>query len=156
MPAAGDEIGDAAASEIGSVTGTDAPSDMPARALRLHVAIVETSPNAVVAIDGTGSIIYANPQVAVTFGYDRDELIGRPVEVLLPERVADRHVGHRNDFLARPLARPVGIGADLAGRRRDGTEFPACRGRGRGHDPAGAALNHVARAGWRGYATLTP
>jgi PAS domain S-box-containing protein len=87
-------------------------------------AVLEASPNAILGVGSGGLISYVNPQVEETFGYARDELLGRPVELLLPERVAERHVGHRNGFLARPVARPMGIGLDLAGRRRDGKEFP--------------------------------
>ena len=87
-------------------------------------AVLEASPNAIVGVDATAHITYANPQVQATFGYRRDQLIGQPVELLLPERVTDRHVAHRNGFMAHPVARPMGIGLDLAGRRRDGSEFP--------------------------------
>ena len=89
-----------------------------------RLGVLEASPNAIVAIDGRGRIIYANPQVEATFGYGRAELIGKPVEVLIPARVGDRHVRHRADFLSHPNARPMGIGMDLAGRRKDGSEFP--------------------------------
>jgi len=87
-------------------------------------AVFEASPNAILAIDERGLIIYANPQVAATFGYDRAELIGQPVERLIPDHLGDRHLGHRASFLANPIARPMGIGLDLAGRRRDGSAFP--------------------------------
>ncbi|HZC32509.1 MAG TPA: ATP-binding protein [Candidatus Bathyarchaeia archaeon] len=87
-------------------------------------AVLEASPNSVVAIDARGAITYVNPQVRLNFGYERDEVLGQPVELLLPERVTDRHVAHRDGFLAHPVARPMGIGLDLAGRRKDGTEFP--------------------------------
>src|SRR5918999_1651510 len=87
-------------------------------------AVLEASPNAIVEVDSTARIRYANPQVEATFGYSRDELIGKPVEMLLPERVTERHVAHRTGFMSHPAARPMGIGMDLAGRRKDGTEFP--------------------------------
>ena len=87
-------------------------------------AVLEASPNAIVAVDAEGRISYLNPQVEATFGYGRDDLIGRPIEVLLPERIGERHVGHRDGFLGHPVARPMGINLDLAGRRRDGSEFP--------------------------------
>jgi PAS domain S-box-containing protein len=86
--------------------------------------VLEASPNAVVAIDTSGRVAYANPQVEQTFGYTRDEIVGFPVEMLLPERIADRHVAHREGFLAHPVARPMGIGLDLWARRKDGSEFP--------------------------------
>ena len=87
-------------------------------------AVLESSPNAVIAVDDQALITYINPQASTTFGYARDELIGQPIELLLPERVAERHVAHRNGFLGHPLSRPMGIGLDLAGRRKGGTEFP--------------------------------
>jgi PAS domain S-box-containing protein len=87
-------------------------------------AVLEASPNAIVAVGEGARIIYANPQAETTFGYSRDELIDQPIELLIPERVTDRHVGHRNGFIANPVARPMGIGLDLAGRRKDGSEFP--------------------------------
>ena len=87
-------------------------------------AVLEASPNAIVAVDGTAQITYVNPQVEKTFGYAPDELLGQPVEILLPGRVAERHVAHRDAFIAHPGARPMGIGLDLSGRRKDGREFP--------------------------------
>jgi PAS domain S-box-containing protein len=87
-------------------------------------AVLEASPNAIVAVDATARITYANPQAEATFGYTLDELVGQPVEILLPKRVAERHVSHRNGFISHPGARPMGIGLDLAGLRKDGTEFP--------------------------------
>jgi PAS domain S-box-containing protein len=87
-------------------------------------AVLDASPNAVVAIDEQGRIVYVNAQVAATFGYAERELIGKLVEELLPDRVGPRHVTRWNDLLAHPVARALGGGIDLAGRRKDGTEFP--------------------------------
>jgi PAS domain S-box-containing protein len=89
-----------------------------------YSAVLQASPNAIVAVDASARITYANPQAEATFGYTRDELVGQPVEILLPGRVSERHVMHRNEFISQPGARPMGIGLDLAGRRKDGTEFP--------------------------------
>jgi PAS domain S-box-containing protein len=88
------------------------------------LAVLDASPNPIVAVDTHAAITYVNPQVANTFGYDARELIGQPIEILLPKGIAERHVAHRDGFLANPVARPMGIGLDLAGRRKDGTEFP--------------------------------
>ena len=90
----------------------------------LSTPVVDASPNAVVGVDGDGRIVYANQQAGVTFGYERDELLGRPIETLLPDHLRDRHVGHREGFRGQATARPMGIGLDLSGRRSDGTEFP--------------------------------
>ncbi len=91
---------------------------------RGHLAVLDASPNAIIAVDPEGQIVYANPQVVRTFGYALDEVIGQPVEVLLPARVTEQHVRHRTGFIRHPTARPMGIGLDLAGRRKDGSEFP--------------------------------
>ena len=95
-----------------------------AAAVEAQLGVLEASPNAVVAIDDRGQVMYVNPKAEEMFGYARAEVIGKPVELLIPERVHERHVGHRNGFLGHPLARPMGIGLDLSGRRRDGSEFP--------------------------------
>jgi PAS domain S-box-containing protein len=87
-------------------------------------AVLEASPNAIVAVDSEGRIQYVNRQAAITFGHRVDELLGASVEVLLPTGVAQRHVEHRRAFHGRPTARPMGIGLDLAGRRKDGSTFP--------------------------------
>jgi PAS domain S-box-containing protein len=108
---------------IVDITARKAAENLLAESERRFRAVLDASPNAVVAIDARGRIVYVNPQVATTFGYEADELLGQPVEMLLPERVGERHVAHRDGFLAHPVARPMGIGIDLAGRRRDGTEF---------------------------------
>ena len=88
------------------------------------LAVVDASPNAIIAVDGAARILYANPRSETMFGYPRNELIGQSVELLLPHNVAERHVADRNGFIAHPVARPMGIGLDLAGRRKDGSEFP--------------------------------
>ena len=87
-------------------------------------AVLDASPNAVVAVDAEGRVRYANPSVETTFGWPPTELIGEPIEVLIPGPLTDRHVRHRSEFMDRASARPMGIGLDLAGRRRDGTTFP--------------------------------
>ena len=100
--------------------GTASPVNGPIS----HLAVLEASPNAILAVDAQARITYVNPQAEATFGYPRGELIGNLVELLIPDQVADRHVRHRDGFLAHPVPRPMGIGLDLAGRRKDGTEFP--------------------------------
>jgi PAS domain S-box-containing protein len=87
-------------------------------------AVLDSSPNPIVAIDQSARISYLNARAEVAFGYSRDELLGQPLEILLPPGAAGRHVALRNDFLAHPIVRPMGIGMDLAGRRKDGSEFP--------------------------------
>lgn len=86
--------------------------------------IFEYAPDPIVVIDRHGRIERANARVEPTFGYKNEELLGRPVEVLLPERFRRRHTKHRINFLADPHLRPMGAGLELFGRRRDGGEFP--------------------------------
>ncbi len=86
--------------------------------------IFEYAPDPIVVIDRRGCIERVNAQVEPTFGYKNDELLGRPVEILLPERFRRRHTKHRMGFLADPHLRPMGAGLELFGRRKDGGEFP--------------------------------
>jgi PAS domain S-box-containing protein len=77
-----------------------------------------------VIIDGTGTVLFANRQLSTLFAYEKSEVIGQPVEMLLPERFRDRHVGHRHKYTTAVRVRPMGIGLDLFARRKDGSEFP--------------------------------
>lgn len=83
-----------------------------------------SAPDAMVITDGSGSIVFANRQVTAVFGYDADEIIGRPIEHLLPARFRTQHITHRDSFVSAPRVRPMGVGLALAARRMDGTEFP--------------------------------
>ncbi len=86
--------------------------------------LLEAAPDAMVIVDARGHIKLLNAQTERLFGYPRAELIGKPVEVLIPERFRASHPEHVRDFVASPHTRPMGSGMDLYGRRRDGTEFP--------------------------------
>jgi PAS domain S-box-containing protein len=79
---------------------------------------------AIVIVNESGSILLVNARAEKMFGYSQDELLGQRVEVLLPEHFRGAHIGHRAGYLSEPRARPMGLGLDLAGRRKDGTEFP--------------------------------
>ena len=86
--------------------------------------VVELAPNAIVMIGSTGLIEMVNAQTERVFGYSRDELLGKPVEMLVPERYRPNHPGLRTSFFANPVSRPMGAGRDLYGLRKDGSEFP--------------------------------
>jgi PAS domain S-box-containing protein len=85
---------------------------------------VEASPSGIVLVDGAGKIVLVNTQTEKMFGYSRAELIGRPVEILVPKRFRALHPGHRAKFLATPEARAMGAGRELFGLRKDATELP--------------------------------
>jgi len=86
--------------------------------------LFESAPNGVMAADAAGWIIQLNAQMERMFGYSREELIGRPVEVLVPERFRQGHVGLQRKFAADPRTRLMGTGRELLGARKDGSEFP--------------------------------
>ena len=87
-------------------------------------ALFELAPDAMVIVDNHGVIRLVNAQTEEMFGYGRGELIGRPVEILLPERFRAEHPGHRLAYAATQQTRPMGVGLELYGLRRDGGEFP--------------------------------
>ncbi len=86
--------------------------------------VVEAAPNAMVMIDSQGKIEMVNAQTETIFGYEREELLGQPMEVLIPERFRHHHPGLRSHFFSQPSSRSMGTGRDLFGLRKDGTEFP--------------------------------
>lgn len=86
--------------------------------------VVESAPNAMILTDSTGKISMVNKQTEVLFGYERNELIGNKVEILVPQRMKQRHPHHRQKFYEHPKARPMGAGRDLYGVKKDGTEIP--------------------------------
>ncbi len=85
---------------------------------------LDAAPDAMIIIDEAGIICFANRQVDSIFGYGHEDIVGRPVEILLPERYRARHLGHRQKYRESVRLRPMGVGLDLFGRRRDGSEFP--------------------------------
>ena len=87
-------------------------------------ALLQSASEGIVLINASGRITLVNAAAERMFGYDRAELVGQTLEVLLPDRVRSTHTGHRAQYFAAPRVRPMGSGLDLAGRRRDGTEFP--------------------------------
>jgi PAS domain S-box-containing protein len=87
-------------------------------------ALLESAPDAMVIVDGAGTIKLVNAQTEALFGYPREELLGRPVEMLIPGRFRADHPVHRRGYAANRQVRPMGAGLDLRGLRRDGSEFP--------------------------------
>ena len=86
--------------------------------------LLEAAPDAVVIIDLQGEIVLVNQQTELMFGYTRSELLGRPLEFLVPERFHAEHIDHRRAYLSAPRPRRMGAVAGLAGRRMDASEFP--------------------------------
>jgi len=87
-------------------------------------ALVDRAPDGVLLVDPGGRITFANPHTQVLFGYSPDELLGKTIEFLVPERFRGRHIGHQAAFHARPSTRPMGSGLELTALRSDGTELP--------------------------------
>jgi PAS domain S-box-containing protein len=111
-------------SVIRDITERKHAADELERQAQKFQALLESAPDAIVIVSSDGQIRIANSQAAQLFGYERAELIGQPIELLLPERLHIRHRQHRTTYIVEPHTRPMGSGLDLAARRRDGSEFP--------------------------------
>jgi len=94
------------------------------RADRKFRDLLESAPDAMVIVDASGSIVLVNTQTVSLFGWKHEELVGKPVETLVPHRFRGAHGGHRNGFFAHPKVRQMGAGLDLFGLRKDNSEFP--------------------------------
>ncbi len=103
---------------------TDGPAITEMLSSELVRSVLDSAPDAMIIIDSTGTILFANNQVTALFGYAPAELIGQKVELLLPERFRARHTGHRDGYARNVRVRPMGAGLELFGMRRDATEFP--------------------------------
>jgi PAS domain S-box-containing protein len=93
------------------------PSELARNAL-------DATPDAMIFIDGSGIIQFANQQVCALFGYTHEEIIGQRVEKLMPERFRSRHIAHREHYVGNVRVRPMGAGLELYGLRQNGCEFP--------------------------------
>jgi len=85
---------------------------------------LEAAPDAMMMIDSSGIIRFTNRQASSLFQYSHDEIVGRNIEELMPERFRARHIAHRSSYFNNLRLRPMGLGLDLYGRRQDGSEFP--------------------------------
>ena len=87
-------------------------------------AVVESAPTAMVMINRSGEVVLVNTQAERLFQYSRDELVGKPVDMLVPERFRSQHPAHRAAYFTAPTPRMMGMGRDLYGVRKDGSEVP--------------------------------
>ena len=86
--------------------------------------LLESAPDGIVVVGIDAKILIVNSQTEQLFGYHRDELIGQPIEILVPEKYRNAHIGHRTGYITQPRTRPMGAGQSLTGRKKDGREFP--------------------------------
>ncbi|HUO48962.1 MAG TPA: PAS domain S-box protein, partial [Acidimicrobiales bacterium] len=112
------------ASEGSATTVGPAQAGSGTAAVDLLGSFLALVPDAAIVVDADGRIVAANEQALAMFGYGADDLLGRPIEALVPERFRHGHRQHRGAYSESPQARPMGAGLDLCGRRHDGTEFP--------------------------------
>ena len=110
--------------QIGVDDPTGGPKFLVGPHGRFFHGFLEAAPDAVVIIDGDGVIVQVNSQTEKLFGYRREELVGRPLEMLLPERYRASHVAKTRAYTADPHTRSMGRGLELFGLRKDGGEFP--------------------------------
>src|SRR5579864_4310578 len=86
--------------------------------------LLESAPDAMVIVNGRGDIALVNTQAELVFGYERNDLLGQPVEKLIPTRYQSQHLLHRANFFSDPRVRPMGAGLELYAIRKNGQEFP--------------------------------
>jgi PAS domain S-box-containing protein len=86
--------------------------------------LLEAAPDAIIEVDQAGKIVLLNGMTEKLFGYERDELLGQPLEILIPDHLRAAHVHNRTAYISHPTTRPMGSGIALQGRRKDGSCFP--------------------------------
>src|SRR5690242_1645763 len=104
--------------------GASVAEGTPGGAEERFRGLLEAAPDAMVIVDDTGIIKLVNAQTEALFGHGREELLGRPVELLIPHRFHAQHTAHRSGYTTNRQVRPMGAGLELHGLRKDGTEFP--------------------------------
>jgi PAS domain S-box-containing protein len=119
-----DELADVALHANQMATSLDRLNGEQKRAEERFRSLLEAAPDSMVIVQKDGLIVLVNAQTEKLFGYDRSEILGQSVELLLPERYRSKHPAHRTDYFVDPKARPMGSGLELYGRRKNGTEFP--------------------------------
>jgi len=87
-------------------------------------ALLEDAPQGIIVVNDDGVIIRVNRQLEKMFGFNREELMGSSVEILIPESLKANHINHRRGYITEPVSRPMGAGLRLMGRRNDGSELP--------------------------------
>jgi PAS domain S-box-containing protein len=112
------------ASDLTLTTKTARDADIRFKAESRFRELLEAAPDAIIEVDREGRIVLLNAATETIFGYGREELLGQPVEKLIPEGARGRHHAHRAAYWANPVTRPMGFGMILLARRRDGSEFP--------------------------------
>jgi PAS domain S-box-containing protein len=113
---------------LGKIVGVASASRDLGERLRAEAkfrGLLEAAPDAIVGVDQAGTIALVNAQAERLFGYRREQLVGQPVEILVPHGARPRHPEHRDRYFGSPQQRPMGAGMQLAARRADGSEFPA-------------------------------
>lgn len=110
--------------ELLELTRQEEAARSEARSERRFRELLDAAPDAIIEIERDGRIVLLNRATESLFGYEREELLGQPVEILIPEDLRVRHAEHRTQYWNAPSTRPMGSGLVLRGKRRDGTEFP--------------------------------
>ena len=114
----------AAEAEKQELIGRERAAQAAAKAEGRFRELLEVAPDSILEVDRDGSIVLCNAATERLFGYSREELLGRPVEILIPEGRQEAHRARRTEYWGRPITRPMGTGLTLHAQRKDGSRFP--------------------------------